>query len=142
MTSRFKHDTPDLDTLEVAHAGRSNKTADVYGGRKRWDGKLRHAANTEPGEPGWLGNPYDMDDDSVAERRRVIAAFLRFFFDRLERDEVFREAVEDLRGKRVSCWCRGVTQERQPDTWCHLDVVDAYLDGDLSPVFEYLRGEP
>jgi hypothetical protein len=97
--------------------------------------------NTEAGDPGWLGNPHRMDDsrDDLAERRRVIAAFIPDFIDRLESDPTFREAVEDLRGERVACWCRGISQERTESNWCHLDVVAAWLDGDLTPVYDYLR---
>lgn len=131
---------PSLRTLEVCHAARSNQTADQYGGRKRRNGQLCHLGNTNPPTPGWLGNPYQMDDDSVEERRRVIAAYLDAFLDRVQRDQQFRDAVERLRGKRVSCWCRGVTQDRTPSRWCHLDVVAAWLSGDLRPVYDYLRG--
>ncbi|AAY24974.1 ORF 48 [Haloarcula hispanica virus SH1] len=132
---------PDLETLEVAHVARSSETIDVYGGRKRRDGDLCHAKNTNPPAPGWLGNPFVMDGDTVAERRRVIAAFARCFLERVEEDEDFREAVERLRGKRVACWCRGVSQDRTADTWCHLDVVGAWLSNDLTPVWGYLRGD-
>lgn len=131
---------PALESLEVAHFARSSETFDVYGGRGRRDDRLAHAENTEPGERGWLGNPYEMDGDSLDERRRVIAAFTRYFLDRVQSDQEFRQAVEDLRGQRVACWCRGVSQERTPDTWCHLDVVASWLSGDLSPVYSFLRG--
>lgn len=131
---------PTLDGLEVAHFARSSETWDVYGGRRQKSGgDLAHAANTDPGSRGWLGNPFQMDGKSVEERKRVIAAFTRYFLDRVADDDEFREAVEDLRGKRVSCWCRGVSQERTPERWCHLDVVDAWLTGDLTPVYDYLR---
>jgi hypothetical protein len=133
-------DAPDLDGLDVAHFARSSETLDAYGGRKRWGDVLHHAANTDPTDPGWLGNPYQMDGDTVAERRRVIAAWTRYFLARVQRDAEFRAAVENLRGQRVACWCRGVSQQRTPDTWCHLDVVDAWLSGDLTPVYAYLRG--
>jgi len=133
---------PSLDGLEVAHFARSSETFDVYGGRKRRGDDLAHAENTDPTDPGWLGNPFLMDDDAddVDERRRVIAAFTRYFLDRVDDDE-FRSAVTDLRGQRVACWCRGVSQDRTPETWCHLDVVDAWLSGDLTPVYDYLRGD-
>lgn len=130
---------PVLAGIEVAHRARSSSTYDEYGGRHGDGDKLSHAANTDPGDPGWLGNPYIMEEETIEERRRVIGAFLRYFVDRIEDDDEFREAVEDLRGQRVACWCRGVTQGRTPDKWCHLDVVDAWLSGDLSPVYDYLR---
>lgn len=136
--------TPEVETLEVAHFARSSATLDVYGGRKsRGSDGLSHADNTDPGEPGWLGNPFQMRDrfGDVEERRRVIAAFTRYFLDRVRDDDEFRQAVENLRGKRVGCWCRGVSQVRTPDNWCHLDVVAAWLSGDLTPVYDYLRSD-
>ena len=143
MTARSdasSNQTPALETIEVVHFGRSNGAFDVYGGR-RDDSGLKHMNNTEPGEPGWLGNPYQMLDDSVSERRRVIARYVGDFLLRVEDDAEFRAAVQGLRGDRVACWCRGVSQDRTEDNWCHLDVVEAWLDGDLSTVWQYLRGE-
>lgn len=137
---RAESDVPELDgTIEVGHM-RSGSDHDVYGGRASGEG-VRHMGNTEPPVRGWLGNPYQMDDDTVEERRRVIAAYLRDFLEHLEADDCFREAVLGLRGQRVACWCRGVTQERTPSTWCHLDVVACWLEGDLAPVFAYLNGD-
>lgn len=133
---------PSLETLEVAHVARSTGI-DVYGGRRLVDGEPVHGGDVEAGDPGWLGSPFALGDQGdVEDRRRMIAAYLRWFLDRVnEDDDDYREAIEDLRGKRVSCWCRGVTQPRTPETWCHLDVVAAWLSRDLSPVFDYLRGE-
>lgn len=125
--------------LEVGHA---RNVRDVYGGRQRVDGELRHMGNTEPPREGWLGNPHPMDGDTLDERRRVIAAYLRDFLAKIETDESFRRAVEGLRGQRAACWCRGSHERRRPDNWCHLDVVACWLDGDLAPVYEYLRGGP
>lgn len=143
----FEGSVPGLSTLEVAHTARSDATIDVYGGRGSGGeekGATRSMANTSPPQRGWLGNPYEMKSaregrDEVSERRRVIAAFVPFFLDKLNEDPEFREAVERLRGKRVGGWCRGVSQERDETNWCHLDVVGAWLSGDLRPVYEYLR---
>lgn len=123
-------------TIEVGHV---RSKFDLYGGRGRNDDNLRHTQNTEPTRRGWLGNPYTMDEKTPTERRRVIAAYLRAFLERIETDAEFRDAVEGLRGQRVACWCRGVSAERTPDNWCHLDVVHHWLDGDLRPVYNYLR---
>jgi hypothetical protein len=127
--------------LTVAHAGRSAGTDATYGARRRGPDGLLHMNNTDAGEPGWLGNPYLMDDRTVAERRRVVAAYLRDFLDRLDADPNFVQHVESLRGGRALCWCRGVSQDRTRETFCHLDVVNGWLRGDLRPVFEFLRGE-
>lgn len=140
MTPATVRDVPRLEGIEVAHFQRSNAgNHDEYGGRCRPGDTLRHARNTDPGERGWLGNPYVAPDDHPVSRQTAIAAWASYFLRRVERDAEFREAVEDLRGDRVACWCRGVTQERTPETWCHLDVVDAYLQGDLTPVYDYLK---
>lgn len=121
--------------LEVGHV---RGQFDHYGARRRVDDELRHMNNTDAGDPGWLGNPYLLDDDGT--RREVIAAFTRDFLERVDADPEFREAVEGLRGQRAACWCRGVSQQRDPSNWCHLDVVACWLDDDLAPVREYLRG--
>lgn len=139
--AKARVDAPSLESIEVAHAARSGGTGAVYGGPRLRDGEPVHGGNVEAGEPGWLGSPFTVDGGDVEDRRRMIAAYLRWFLDRVVDDDEYREAVEDLRGKRVTCWCRGVTQARTPETWCHLDVVAAWLSGDLSPVFRYLRGE-
>lgn len=127
-------------TLEVCHVARSVGEWDHYGARGGQRPDVRHMNNTEPTERGWLGNPYELEEETVAERRRVIAAYLRDFLDRVETDPDFRVAVEGLRGQRVACWCRGASQERHPANWCHLDVVRHWLEGDLNPVYWYLRG--
>lgn len=130
---------PNLEGIEVGHM---RNEFHAYGGRSRQGDHLAHMNNTEPGARGWLGNPYLMDGgDQEAERRRVIHAFLLDFMARVENEPAFRQAVEDLRGQRVACWCRGACQRRHAGNWCHLDVVAAYLDGDMEPVHEYLRGD-
>lgn len=128
-------------TITVCH--RQNANIDTYGGRNRNGGTLRHMNNTEPPAPGWLGNPYPMDEDKKndpEERRRVVAAFLPDFFDRIGENEEFRAAVEGLRGQRVACWCHGPSTDVTVENFCHLDAVRCYLDGDMAPVFAYLRG--
>ena len=126
-----------MTSLTVALA--TGDEYDTYGGRKRRNGQLCDLNNTNPPAPGWLGNPHKMDDDTAAERRRVIAAYLRDFLDRVEESAQFRDAVDHVRDHTVACWCRGVSHERHEDNFCHLDVVAAYQAGDLTPVFESLR---
>lgn len=108
---------------------------DTYGGRAK---NGRRMDNTPVGERGWLGNPYKMHEKTAEERRRVIAMFVPDFYARLSRDPEFREAVEDLRGDRVACWCRR-SKERSPP--CHLDIVDQFLRGGRMRVRDYLTGE-
>jgi hypothetical protein len=96
---------------------------DVYGGRAGDDG-TNHVGNTLVGRRGWLGNPFTTD---IFDRERAINLYQGVFLSRLEQDE-FREAVEDLEGKRVACWCR---TESEDEPACHLDVIDAYLRDEL-----------
>lgn len=106
--------------IVVCHAREDH---DAYGGRGAGGADIW---TTNVGKRGWLGNPFALEDG--ATREGVIADYARVFLDRLAADAGFREAVEDLRGKRVACWCRR-SDEDEPA--CHLDVVDAYLrDGE------------
>jgi len=87
----------------------------------RADSGESHLLNTDPGELGWLGNPYRMSDGY--DREEAVAEYREAFRDRLEDDE-FREAVEDLRGKTLACWC-------SPRA-CHGDVIVEYIrEGDV-----------
>lgn len=72
--------------------------------------------NTDPGDPGWLGNPYRMSDGY--DREEAVAKYRETFRDRLE-DPEFREAVEELRGQTLACWCT-------PQA-CHGDVIVEYI---------------
>ena len=76
-----------------------------------------HLLNTEVGEPGWLGNPYALSDGY--SREEFIQRYREDFHERLETDEEFRKAVEDLHGETLACYCK-------PDA-CHGDVIIEYL---------------
>lgn len=75
-----------------------------------------HILNIAPGEPGWLGNPYAMSDRY--SRKEAVARYREAFRDRLD-DPEFREAVDDLHGKTLSCCCTPKA--------CHGDVILEYL---------------
>ncbi len=95
------------------------KTWDVDIGRA--DGGTSNIENTAPGEPGWLGNPYALSDGY--DREESIEKYRTVFKRRLRESEEFREAVENLRGKTLACWCKP-----KP---CHGDVILAYLRGEF-----------
>lgn len=84
----------------------------------RADSGTSHMMNTEIGKPGWLGNPYPVSDYS---REESIQNYREDFLARIHQDEQFREAVEDLRGLTLACWCAP-----KP---CHGDVILEYLNG-------------
>lgn len=104
----------------VGHCKRDE--TDVYVGR----GPNGRAMDETPvGERGWLGNPYTL---SRAESREAsIQAFRADFHARLSVDQAFKDAVEDLRGKTLGCWCRSVDEDTPR---CHADVIATYLDED------------
>jgi hypothetical protein len=83
---------------------------DVYIGRGK-NGNA-HIENAEVGERGWLGNPYTVEDFG---RQNSIQKFRDAFSDRLEADDAFREAVRDLDGKTLGCFCKPKD--------CHGDVI-------------------
>lgn len=80
---------------------------------------------TPIGERGWLGNPFTLENH---HRGASIAKFKEVFLDRLEGDEAFRNAVHDLEGDTLGCWCRSVDDETPA---CHGDVIADYLNGEL-----------
>lgn len=75
-----------------------------------------HMNNTEVGEPGWLGNPYPKDEYG---REICIEMFREDFEERIEEDDEFREAVEDLQGEVLGCYCKPAA--------CHGDVILEYI---------------
>ena len=71
------------------------------------------------GRPTIYGNPFKIGPDGT--REEVIAKYRKYFYDRLETDPKFKEAVEKLRGaKSLTCWCAPLA--------CHADVIAEYLE--------------
>jgi hypothetical protein len=108
-----------LPVTRVVHCRR--EPYDVYIGRG--PGKC-DMSNTPVGKRGWLGNPYPKNDP------HMIAHFEKDFSARLAADSEFREAVLELRGQRLGCWCApkgGLTAADVPHI-CHGQVIAAWLD--------------
>jgi len=82
----------------------------------------RDMTETDIGARGWLGNPYP--EDSYG-RERCIELFRDDFEAKLHSDEEFREAVADLAGKTLGCWCQHVDAE-YPE--CHGEVIAEWAD--------------
>ena len=76
----------------------------------------------EPGQHGWLGNPFTV---KTYGREGSIKRFRTVFVDKLERDEEFREAVSDLSGKVLGCWCQRLEDDEPA---CHAEVISKYAD--------------
>lgn len=75
------------------------------------------------GQPGCFGNPYKMDGQSLAERRRVISKFADFWLDQWQNDQQLRSwwavQVREHDELRLGCHCNP-----KP---CHADVIRATL---------------
>jgi len=67
------------------------------------------------GQDGYFGNPYT--DGSKIDN---ILKFRKYFYDRLEKDLVYREKVLGLRGKRLGCFCA--------PRLCHCHVIADWID--------------
>jgi len=78
-----------------------------------------------PPEFGCFGNPFFLKDvNDVKERAEVVSKYKAYFYDRIQKDEVFRKAVLGLKGKKLGCFCK------QPDreVACHGDIIKEWLD--------------
>ncbi len=82
-----------------------------------WDRKIDRTTR--------FGNPFRMEEDGGQyTREECIAAYRGWFLTKIQTDPGFREAVEELAGKTLGCWCK-------PEP-CHGDVIVEYLDGDMN----------
>lgn len=101
----------------VGHCKR-DKT-DVYAGRGPNGANL---LNTLVGDRGWLGNPHTVEQEG---RDGCIQKFRSDFEDKLSRDPTFAEAVKNLSGKTLGCWCQSVEDDEPA---CHAEVVAEWAD--------------
>jgi len=102
----------------VAHC--KTDEIDVYIGRGPGG---RDMTTTSIGDRGWLGNPYALNDGY--SREESIELFEEQFLTRLLTDDEFREAVAELAGSTIGCWCRASHEEAPA---CHGDVVSKWAD--------------
>ena len=57
---------------------------------------------------------------SEKDREKVVRRYEVYFLERIEKDEAFREAVLELRGKSLGCFCK--------PKLCHGDVIANWLN--------------
>lgn len=105
-------------TTRVGHC-KADET-DVYAGRAKGQDDMMDRA---PGYRGWLGNPFYLEHDY--SRSESIRRFRRVFEWRLEADDEFREAVRDLHGKTLGCWCQRLDEDEPK---CHAEVIAEWAD--------------
>lgn len=92
---------------------------DVYIGRGT---DQTHMLTTDVGKRGWLGNPF-----SVHEHGRVqcVERFRTEFEARLKEDAEFRDAVRQLAGRKLGCWCQRLNDD---GPLCHGEVIAEHAD--------------
>lgn len=73
---------------------------------------------TEIGNRGWLGNPFALSDGY--SRAESITKFKEVFLERLHEDPAFADAVADLHGKQLGCWCQRLDADGPA---CHAGVI-------------------
>lgn len=101
-------------------------TVDIYIGRDRRGGELKHLNNTSVGKRGWLGNPFVEDiQDREYTLKESVEAYRKAFFKRVETDPEFKNAVEEFQGGVLGCWCRTISDS---SPHCHGDVIAEYLN--------------
>jgi len=102
---------------------------DVYAGRGPG---ARDMSETPVGERGWLGNPFALDDldendtnEGETVREASIRKFRAAFEKKLRNSKEFRNAVRDLAGNVLGCWCQRLDDD-QPA--CHAEVIAEHAD--------------
>ncbi len=71
-----------------------------------------------------FGNPFRLENHGGDyTREESVAQYEKWFKNKIQSDPEFREAVEDLRGETLGCWCKPKA--------CHGDVILGYLRGNL-----------
>jgi len=106
-----------MTETKVGHC--KQDSTDVYVGRGP---NGRTMLDTRPTQRGWLGNPFPLESHS---RDESIRKFRAVFEDKLERDDEFRQAVAELSGKTLGCWCQSVDDDSPA---CHGKVIAEHAD--------------
>ena len=124
--TRVSNRLPDLDPEASRDDIEAKSFRIVPVGRGDFDGMRADYGkatilNTEPGNPGWLGNP-DIASDvrgGTLTREQAVNKFKATFLSKIKNDAKFRDAVLALRGKSVGYY--------KPSEANHLNVVQDWL---------------
>ncbi len=95
--------------METTVVNLRQRVYDVYIGRQT------------DGHDGYFGNPFVIGRDG--NRRKVLKLYREYFLKRLRTDKKFAERVDELRGKRLGCFCA-------PEQ-CHGDIIADYANIDI-----------
>jgi len=92
---------------------------DVYVGRGP---NGSHMHNTLVGNRGWLGNPFTVEEYG---REKSIRKFRTEFEKLIDTNPVFADAVAELSGKTLGCWCQRLVDEEPA---CHAEIIAEFAD--------------
>lgn len=69
-----------------------------------------------------FGNPFHIFSSKGENytREESILKYREYFYRRIKEDEGFRIKVQELKGKKLACWCTPLP--------CHGDVIIEYLE--------------
>jgi len=70
------------------------------------------------GRPSVFGNPFQIGKDG--DRQQVVEKYKNYFYNKIHMDEIFKNQVLTLKGKRLGCFCK-------PHA-CHGDIICEYLN--------------
>ena len=87
-----------------------NKTKVVHCKKEKYDVYI--------GRPSIFGNPFSIGKNGI--REEVIEKYKKYFYNRINNDNNFRNKIIALSGKTLGCWCK-------PQA-CHGDIIVLYLD--------------
>lgn len=113
--------SPQAETQQtrVGHAIEDGDAIDEYVAR----GSGRKSMGEVPiGQRGWLGNPYP---EAVHGREACIENFENDFVDRILNDDEFADAVAELSGKNLGCFCQTLDEDGPA---CHAEVIAEWAD--------------
>jgi len=82
-----------------------------------------------------FGNPFRIEQDGGEyTREESIRLYEGWFLGQVKTSTEFREAVEELRGETLGCWCveEPTTDPERPYD-CHGELILAYLAGTHEP---------
>lgn len=92
---------------------KETKDYDVFIGRSGWDIPIN-----KNGHDGYFGNPFHLKPNEP--RGSTLRKYKEYFHSALEIDPEFKARVEELRGKKLGCFCK-------PNK-CHGDIIANYLN--------------
>jgi hypothetical protein len=77
--------------------------------------RLKEEEDVYIGRGSIWGNPFKLEKDTEAERKRVIQLYSDYFWDKVKTGQFTVEMLLELDGKRLGCFCK--------PKLCHGDII-------------------